>query len=68
MRLKTAILAGASINNYDWLKAELELCYVIICADSGLRHAKAVGIIPDIIIGDFDSVNEELLNLYKGII
>ena len=33
---------------------------LVICADCGLRHARAQGITPDIIIGDFDSYTEAL--------
>ena len=61
----TAILAGAAITDYDWLASELSHCDTIICADSGLRHAHAMGRVPDSIIGDFDSVDPELLNYYK---
>ena len=32
----------------------------VICADSGYKHAKKAGIIPDIIVGDFDSYDGEL--------
>lgn len=28
---------------------------LIICADKGLEHATAAGIVPDIVVGDFDS-------------
>lgn len=31
----------------------------IICADGGYRYAKAEGICPDIVIGDFDSMADE---------
>lgn len=63
----TGILAGAGISDYQWLKQELSSCDFIICADSGLRHADTVNIIPDIIIGDFDSVDIDLLNKYKSL-
>lgn len=33
---------------------------IIICADSGLRHALKYGIKPDIIVGDFDSYTDKL--------
>ncbi|MBR3630443.1 MAG: thiamine diphosphokinase [Oscillospiraceae bacterium] len=31
---------------------------LVICADSGLYHAKRLGITPDVIIGDFDSYTD----------
>ena len=64
--LVTAILAGASIPNYSWLSKEISSYDCIICVDSGLRHAHNIQITPNIIIGDFDSVDTELLNDYKG--
>ena len=33
---------------------------LILCADCGLRHALRLGIVPDVIIGDFDSYTAEL--------
>ena len=33
---------------------------LIICADCGLQHARRHGIVPDVIVGDFDSYTEEL--------
>ena len=33
---------------------------LVICADCGLRHAKRLGIVPDVIVGDFDSYTEKL--------
>ena len=61
----TAIIAGARIENYDWLAKKLTSADKIFCADSGLNHANKIGIIPDKIVGDFDSVDKNLLNKYK---
>ena len=32
---------------------------LLICADCGYRHAKAQRIIPDVLMGDFDSYTDE---------
>ncbi len=37
----------------------------IICADGGANSAKKMGIIPDYIIGDLDSISEENLQYFK---
>ncbi|NLJ58608.1 MAG: thiamine diphosphokinase [Tissierellia bacterium] len=37
----------------------------IVCADGGLEKAKKHGIMPNLIIGDFDSVNLSLLEEYR---
>lgn len=33
----------------------------IICADGGYSHARAEGILPDVIVGDFDSIDYEFI-------
>lgn len=66
MNSKTIIFAGANIDDYAWLGQQVNANDTLICADSGLRHAHAIGTAPDIIIGDFDSVNCDLLQSYEG--
>lgn len=44
------------ISRYD-----LELADMVICADGGTNYAQALGIIPDLIIGDMDSIAPTLL-------
>ena len=39
----------------------------IICADGGYDHAKQCGIVPDILVGDFDSITEEPLDFVKKV-
>jgi len=39
---------------------------IIICADGGLHHAHKLKIVPHFIIGDFDSVDNGLLESYRG--
>ena len=38
----------------------------LICADGGANSVKKLGIIPDYIIGDFDSVSKPTLNFFDG--
>lgn len=37
----------------------------LICADGGANSAKSLGVIPDYIIGDFDSVTQSTLNFFN---
>ncbi|WP_408956345.1 thiamine diphosphokinase [Natroniella sp. ANB-PHB2] len=37
----------------------------IFCADGGAEHAYDLGLMPKLILGDFDSVSKEVLNYYK---
>lgn len=51
------IVCGGSILDYSYLKKHFEKADLIICADGGAYHLGKLGIIPDILIGDFDSIN-----------
>lgn len=55
---------GSSFNKYsnEEVFSNIEL---IICADGGLSKAEILGLVPDIIIGDFDSVNYSMLKKYE---
>lgn len=37
----------------------------VICIDRGLNHARSLGLIPDIIVGDFDSVDKNELKWWS---
>ena len=58
--MKCVIFGAGPIADYSFVKGELpEGGYLLIAADGGLRHTAALGLTPDIIIGDMDSVREE---------
>jgi len=50
------IIAGGEIRDYRYSKAIVSKADYVICADSGLNHAKKMKISPDVIVGDFDSI------------
>ncbi len=39
----------------------------IIAADSGIRHATALGVVPEVWVGDFDSTSPELATRYDDV-
>lgn len=53
--MRAVIIGNGSIENYDYIASRLRADDYFICADGGLRHARHLGIRPDIAIGDFDS-------------
>ena len=57
--MKAVVLAGGKIENYDKVKKYLCESSLIICADSGIEHAFNMGIIPDLLVGDMDSISPE---------
>ncbi|MBE7025636.1 MAG: thiamine diphosphokinase [Ruminococcaceae bacterium] len=55
---RAVIMAGADISDYSFY-TPLSGDYVI-CADRGYIHAMRLGITPDVILGDFDSLETAL--------
>lgn len=54
------VFSGGPVKRYERLRAELRADDFIVCADSGLRHAQALGIRPHLVLGDFDSYRDAL--------
>lgn len=52
--MKTCVIFCAA--EFDALMAPIPEGALVIAADGGLRHTQALGIAPDVILGDFDSL------------
>lgn len=62
--MKVLIFTNGEYGDYSFCKVLPEYDYVI-CADNGMKHAKALGIQPDELLGDFDSCDLNELEAYK---
>ena len=58
--MRTIIFSSAEISDYGYLEKFDFGNSLIICADAGYNHAKRLGLVPDIILGDNDSYADTL--------
>jgi thiamine pyrophosphokinase len=54
--MRAVIISGGAVSDYEYIKSQIKEGDTIICADSGYNHAVKMGIVPNLVIGDFDSV------------
>jgi thiamine pyrophosphokinase len=59
------IFANGELPDIDKARFLMQKDDYIICADGGTRHARSLGITPDLIIGDLDSVQQEAIQKFK---
>lgn len=67
--MKICIILNGEIKEYKTIREVLykEEYNYIICADGGANHAYNMGIIPHYIIGDLDSVKEDIVKYYENL-
>lgn len=54
--MRAVIVANGKITDFDKIKKHIKSGDRIICADGGYDYAEKLGVIPDIVIGDMDSL------------
>ena len=66
--MKCCIILNGKINNYKFIKSQInnEKYDYIICADGGANHTYKMGIIPNFIVGDLDSAEDNIIDYYKN--
>lgn len=60
------IFAGGDIDDYCFVNQYIDMADYIICADRGINHTRIIDIIPNLIVGDFDSASKEDMIYYKN--
>lgn len=57
---RCVIIGSAPIENDGWLQKNIRTGDYVICADGGYHAAKRTGVVPRLLVGDFDSYRGEL--------
>ncbi len=65
MHKHAVIISNGHIESYESYKKYLDGVGLIICADGGAHHARRLGVMPHLLIGDFDSVSPGDLEHFK---
>lgn len=60
------IVSNADIIDYNFYKKYFDSSAYVICADGGIRHVKKLGVKPDVLLGDFDSIKSSDLEKYEN--
>lgn len=56
--MRAIVFANGELGTRATVSACLEHVDLVICADGGTRHALALGLVPDVVIGDLDSMED----------
>jgi len=60
------VICNGSITDYGYYKDYFDDAQLIVCADGGAVHAKKMGVKPHILVGDFDSIQDDVLKWFEN--
>lgn len=64
---KSAIVGHGSLATLEGLKSRLQAFEKVVAVDGGLHYLHEMGVVPDLILGDMDSVDPSLLRQYSKV-
>lgn len=64
--MKAVIISGGNAPSRGLFQEEVNNSDLVICADSGGRIAYDYGIDPDYLVGDFDSIGQDVLKFFSS--
>jgi thiamine pyrophosphokinase len=65
--MNALIIANGTLPPEKFIRALLSSADIVLCADGGANHARQLRIIPDIIIGDMDSITPSTKKYFHNI-
>lgn len=63
--MKVVIVANGDIKNINFLQSVIENNDYVICADGAAQYLMDLNIVPNLLVGDFDSINKKTLKWAK---
>jgi thiamine pyrophosphokinase len=64
--MRAIVIANGHVGNSEANRAQTWPHDLVICADGGAQHALALGLTPDVVIGDLDSLDGNLQARLEG--
>jgi len=62
-----ALVANGAIQDYTFIEKILRNFEFVIAVDGGLQHCHKMKIMPDLILGDLDSIDQNLIKTYSQV-
>lgn len=63
--MKAVIVCNGSVKDYNVIRPFFENAGYIISVDGGAAHLRKLGILPDVLLGDFDSANKDDIEYFQ---
>ncbi len=65
MSMNITIISSGTMKNKEFYENVLKNSDIVICADGGANNIESLGLKPDYIIGDMDSIKPEILSKFE---
>lgn len=63
--MRTIIIGNGEIKDYDIIREYFDEAYIIAC-DGGVKHCRSMMLIPNVMVGDFDSANKSDADFFEN--